>query len=106
MFSDEESVKKLEKVIKQKKGKLTIDDWVTCMQSFGIPADKIAEVTKTDVPAALYYEIALRQERTAKKAETILYQTTHLPETENLYYSDSSLMEFDAKIVDVFNNVL
>ena len=29
--SDEESVKKLEKVIKQRKGKLTIDDWIVCM---------------------------------------------------------------------------
>ena len=29
--SDEESVKKLEKVIKQRKGKLTLDDWIICM---------------------------------------------------------------------------
>lgn len=58
--SDEESVKKLDKIIKQKKGKLTIDDWITAMQSFGIPADKIAEVTKSPVPNNLYYEIALR----------------------------------------------
>lgn len=106
MFSDEESVKKLEKIIKQKKGKLTVDDWITCMQSFGIPADKIAEVTKTEIPSQLYYEIALRQERTAKKAEVILYSTTHLPETENLYYDDHNLLDFDAKVVDVFNNVL
>lgn len=96
MFSDEESVKKLEKVIKQKKGVLKIDDWITCMQSFGIPADKIAEVTKTEIPAQLYYEIALRQERTAKKTEVILYNTTHLPETENLYYDDHNLLKFNA----------
>ncbi len=30
-FSDEESVKKLEKIMKQRKGKLTIDDWIVCM---------------------------------------------------------------------------
>jgi len=106
MFSDEESVKKLEKIIKQKKGTLSVDDWITCMQSFGIPADKIAEVTKTEIPSQLYYEIALRQERTAKKAEVILYSTTHLPETENLYYDDHTLLSFEAKVVDVFNNVL
>lgn len=29
--SDEESVKKLDKIIKQRKGKLTIDDWIVCM---------------------------------------------------------------------------
>lgn len=92
MFSDEESIKKLDKILKQKKGILSIDDWITCIQSFGIPPDKIAEITKTEIPSQLYYEIALRQERTAKKAEVILYSTTHLPETENLYYKDHTLM--------------
>jgi alanyl-tRNA synthetase len=29
--SDEESVKKLDKIIKQRKGVLTIDDWIVCM---------------------------------------------------------------------------
>jgi len=31
VFSDDESIKKLEKIIKQKKGTLSIDDWITCM---------------------------------------------------------------------------
>jgi alanyl-tRNA synthetase len=30
----------------------------------------------------------------------------HLPETDNLYYQDHNLMDFDAKVVDVFANVL
>lgn len=58
--SDDESVKKLEKILKQRKGKLTLDDWIQCMQSNGIPADKIAEVSKSPIPGGLYYEIALR----------------------------------------------
>ena len=29
--SDEESVKKLEKILKQRKNKLTLDDWIVCM---------------------------------------------------------------------------
>jgi hypothetical protein len=65
--SDEESVKKLDKIIKQRKGKLTLEDWIVCMQSHGIPADKISEVVKTPIPQNLYYEIAMKQERTAKK---------------------------------------
>jgi alanyl-tRNA synthetase len=75
------------------------------MQSFGIPADKIAEVTKVPIPNNLYYEIALRQEKTAKKAEVVLYQTNHLKETENLYYKDNTMMDFNATIIDVFNNI-
>ena len=65
--SDEESVKKLEKVIKQRKGKLTIDDWITCIQSHGIAPDKISEVVKAPIPDNLYTEISERQERTVKK---------------------------------------
>jgi Ser-tRNA(Ala) deacylase AlaX len=30
----------------------------------------------------------------------------HLPETDNLYYSDHRLLNFDAKVIDVFANVL
>lgn len=104
-FSDEESVKKLEKIIKQRKGKLTIDDWIVCMQSHGIPADKISEIVKAPIPMNLYYEISQRQERTAKATELILYNTTHLPETDNMYYKDHSMMQFDATIVEVFKNV-
>ena len=47
-------------MITQRKGKLTIDDWITCMQSHGIPCDRIAEITKTPIPQNLYYEIATR----------------------------------------------
>jgi len=104
--SDDESVKKLEKIIKQRKGKLSIGDWIVCMQSHGIPADKISEIVKTPIPGNLYYEIAIRQERVAKAAEVVLYNTGHLPETDNIYYKDQTIMNFDAKICEVFQNVL
>jgi alanyl-tRNA synthetase len=76
------------------------------MQSWGIPADRISELSKEPVPGNLYYEIAQRQERIAKAPETILYSTYHLPETDNLYYQDHNLYEFDCQVVDVFDNVL
>ena len=75
------------------------------MQSHGIPADKISEIVKAPIPQNLYYEISLRQERTAKATEQILYRTAHLAETENLYYNDHEMVDFDAKILDVFKNV-
>ena len=75
------------------------------MQAHGIPADKIAEISKQPVPGGLYYEIALKLEKTAKKQEKILYNTIHLPETDNIYYTDHTCMEFDAKILEVFANV-
>jgi alanyl-tRNA synthetase len=39
--------KNLEKLLKQRKnGILTIDDWIIAMQSWGIPADSISEISK------------------------------------------------------------
>ena len=104
--SDVESVKKLEKIIKSRKGKLTIDDWITCMQSHGIPADKIAEIAKIEVPKNLYYEISQRQERTAKKVADVLYNTTHIPETKMIFYDDHNMFDFEATVIEVFKNVL
>lgn len=75
------------------------------MQSWGIPADKIAQICGQPVPGNLYYEIARLQEITAKAPETILYSTVHLPETDNLYYQNHNMMEFDASIIDVFKNI-
>ena len=76
------------------------------MESWGIPADKIAEISAIPVPGNLYYEIALRKEKMAKAPEVVLYSTVHLPETVNLYYQDHNLLDFEAKVVDVFANVL
>ena len=58
--TDAEQGEKLKKLLKKNKSKLSIDDWITAMQSWGIPADKIAEVSQTPIPGNLYYEIATR----------------------------------------------
>lgn len=76
------------------------------MQSYGIPADKIGEIAKIEVPKNLYYEISQRQERTAKKVADVLYNTTHLPETNMIFYDNHNMFEFNATVLDVFKNVL
>jgi len=105
MNTDEVQKKNLDKLLKQRKGQLTIDDWIMCMQSYGIPADRVSEISGQPVPGNLYYEIATRQERMTKPQEQVLYNTVHLPETKNLYYNDHHLYEFDAKAIDLFENV-
>lgn len=47
----------------------------------------------------------MKAEKTAKKQETILYNTSHLAETDNLFYKDNYLMEFEGTIIEVFKNV-
>jgi len=95
---------KLDKLMKKKNG-LSLDDWITAMTAWGIPADIISEVTKQPIPGNLYYELAQREERRAKAATLFLYDTTHLPETENLYYVDHKTSKFEAKVIDVFANL-
>ena len=106
LHTDDVQALNLEKLLKKKNGKLSMDDWIMAMQSWGISADTISEVCKTPIPGNLYYEIATRQERVGKAAETVLYNTVHLPETVNLYYADSHRMDFEGEVIAVFNNVL
>ena len=74
------------------------------MQSWGIPADAIAQVCKVPVPDNLYAVIAERAEKVAKATQLILYDTISYPETDNLYYQNHRLEEFDAKIVAILAN--
>lgn len=41
---------KLKKLIKKRENKLTIDDWILCMKTYGIPADKISSISGLDIP--------------------------------------------------------
>jgi hypothetical protein len=61
------------------------------IQSWGIPADAIAQICNISVPDNLYAEIATRAEKVAKATELILYDTIIYPETENLYYKDHKM---------------
>ncbi len=102
--TDDTQKDQLNKLIKKKKGELTIDDWIIAMQSWGIPADTVAEISKKPIPGNLYYEIAQRLERIVKAQEQILYDTNHLKETENIFYSDHQQTDFDATILEVMEN--
>jgi alanyl-tRNA synthetase len=104
--TDEKMMKLLDKLMKKRKGNLTLEDWYLCICTYGIPADTIAEHTKLEIPPNLYYFIADKKERLTKPAPVILYDTTHLEETGNLYYKDHKLFEFESKIADIFMNVL
>lgn len=63
----------------KKKPNLDIDDWILAMQTWGLPADAIAQLSKQTIPGNLYYEIARRQEICVKAADLILYDTALLP---------------------------
>ncbi|CAI2379686.1 unnamed protein product [Moneuplotes crassus] len=103
--TDEAMQANLKKLLKKKKNQLTLDDWDLCMSSYGIPADTISKISGLEIPTNLYYFIADKKERLTKAAPVILYDTSHLEETKNLYYQNHHLYEFEANINDVFLNV-
>ena len=102
--TDKDQKQKLDKLTK-KKGGLSLDDWIVAIQSYGIPADRISEVTGKPIPGNLYYEIAQREERIFKGAEEILYDTTSLPETVAIYDKDNYQETFSGKIIEIFTNL-
>ena len=55
--TDEAQQKQLTKLIKKKKGNLSIDDWILAMTSWGIPADTIAKLSGTAMPNNLYLSL-------------------------------------------------
>lgn len=105
-ITDVSQKQKLERVIKKNKESkeskdkktqelLSIDDWILAITTYGIPAETISEISGLPIPGNLYYEIAYRQEIVAKVTETILYQTTHIPETDSLYFKDHKKLDFE-----------
>lgn len=105
MNTDDTMKKNLEKLLKKRNGVLTLDDWDLCMGSYGIPADTISAISGIEIPPNLYYYIAEKKEKLTKPPALVLYDTTHLDETENLYYKNHHMYEFDASITDIFLNI-
>lgn len=58
MTTDEKQKEKLLKLLQQKQGQLSIDDWIVAMTSWGIPVDTIEQISGILKPDKIYYIIA------------------------------------------------
>jgi alanyl-tRNA synthetase len=105
LVTDDAQKTKLQKLMQKRGNKLLLEDWIIAVTSWGLPADKIGEISGQRVPDNLYYEIAQQQERSSKPVPTVLYNTSSLAPTDSLYYADHHQYEFDAKIIAAFPNV-
>lgn len=110
--TDEVQRQKLNKLLQAEKN-LSLEHWSIAMTSWGIPADTISSILKLPIPDRLYQYIAEKQERIVKAPDQILYETSHLPETTNLYFEHhqdqnvhADLGHFEAKVLEVFENML
>jgi hypothetical protein len=86
-------------LLNKQKGKLTMDDWIRCITTFGLPAEFISKTSGLEIPGNLWYAIAEGQETTVKVAPTQLYSTAHLAPTNSLYFVNHKKYDFDAKVV-------
>jgi len=97
---------KLHKLLKKRKpDQLTIDDWVLCVTSYGLPVDVIAQESGEMVPSDLFYEIDQRASQFVLAPQTVLYSTVHLSPTDSIFYHDDTQFTFKAKILEVMRNV-
>ena len=104
--TDRDSATKVQRLQKKKGGKLSLEDWITAHISYGLDADKISSITGEPVPDNFYYELATLAERQAPVAAPQLYDTTHLPPTEEMFYATGNLFELrGAKVVALMPNV-
>jgi len=105
LATDKEQKEKVDKLLKKKKGKLELNDWMVAVQSYGMPAETISALSGLPIPGNLHYAIAEQQERSVRAIPTVLYSTAHLPPTNSLYYADHHKYAFKAKILQVMLNV-
>ncbi len=104
LSTDDAQRKQVEKLKKQRKGRISLGDWVVAVSSWGVPADRVAEMVGQPVPANLYYEIAAREEKSAKVVEELPYGTSRFAETRCLYYESPGMTEFVADILGIMEN--
>lgn len=105
---DEEQSKRQQLQLKKNKGILTLDDWIQCVTSYGIPEDYITKKSGIKPPGNLWYEIDYRQQQTMKMAEPILYSTNHIQPTISTYTDDYDHRNYiinDSKCINIQLNV-
>jgi len=75
--TDETQKKQFTKLLSKRKGNLKLEDWILAVSTWGIPADKISEISKNEIPQNLYQTIY------------------NLNEQKNLINNDDKLENFD-----------
>lgn len=110
-------VKRISTELKAKKtGKLPMDTLTELYDSHGLPPEIVKEVAEkegveVEVPENFFSLIANRhmaaskpvEEEEAKAEETLEKVAEQLPATEQIYYSDVYMKEFDAKVLKIIN---
>jgi len=100
----------------EKKKKIPVDTLTELYDSHGLPPEIVKEVAETEgltveIPDNFYTLIAQRHmqeskqvEEEVKPEEWLETAVSNMPETEQLYYKDQYLRDFEAKVLKVIEN--
>ncbi|NLW75823.1 MAG: alanine--tRNA ligase, partial [Methanomicrobiales archaeon] len=108
------TVDRLAQTYKKKCEKIPLEEIVTLYDSHGIPPDMVRDLATAqgavvDLPDDFYSRIAdmhSESEQVQEKNPLFDYldRLAHLPETKKLYYERPGSMEFEARVLEIFDN--
>ncbi|MHC1596382.1 MAG: alanine--tRNA ligase [Candidatus Syntropharchaeales archaeon] len=101
----------VERILKKKQS-LPLDDLIQLYDTHGIPPDIAKEVAREreldlEIPDNFYSLVAdmhSKQEKVEEVLDPRLEKIGNLPPTKKLYYEDPSELEFEAVVLDVFDD--
>ncbi len=102
-----ETKRKAKQIIKRLKGKkISTEELITLYDSHGISPEMLrSSGLDIEIPEDFYIRLAERHEKSEKKEEKKFreFDLSDVPPTEILYYHDYKLLEFEAKVLKIFD---
>ncbi|MFP4654710.1 MAG: alanine--tRNA ligase [Methanohalobium sp.] len=107
-------IQKLAKQYKKKNDKIPLDQLIEMYDSHGIPPEIAEEVAEgmgveVELPDNFYSIVADRHSKVEEKEKPRLpfeERISKLPQTKLLFYNEPNRMEFEAVVLDVFDNYI
>lgn len=95
------SIRNLQQLLKKKQNNLDINDWILCIESFGLDPKEISEISKAPIPDDLWLKFDEHRFRTMKFLKPPEYNVSGIPPTIE-HFNESAyerVYEWKAKIV-------
>lgn len=95
------SIRNLQKLLKQSKNKLSIDDWICCIESFGLDPTEIHEISGNPIPDDLWLKFDEHRFRTMKFLKAPEYNLSGVPATVEHFNEQGNehKYEWNAKVI-------
>lgn len=95
------SVRSLQQLLKKKKNKLDINDWILCIESYGLDPKEISEISQNPIPDDLWLKFDEHRFRTMKFLKPSDYNLSGIPFTVEHFNESANehVYEWKAKVI-------